>query len=485
MTLAPDTSPPPVVGHESPRETSLRGDSIGLLTTAALTAAYMGPALSIYALFGPMTAIVGTGVGFVMLIGLVVTLCSAISFGMLAKECPSAGGVYAWTRSSLGHDVGLYLGLTTAIYYTICVVFPPIVFGQFFNELLQHFGVHTNFWTWLVGALVLLVIACGITYRGIVVSSHLAVTLLITEVLVIVALALTFALVAVRHHTFTLAPLKLSSCTDGWAGVFAALPLAMLSTACDAATPASEETRNARWTIPIAVVLTCFIIGLWYVVGFSAFALGRSPQDVAALADQNYLSPITPMAAGVWGKWQILVAVTAMTASMGAFIPGATAASRVVFAMAREGNLPRRLASLHPRTRAPWNALHVVYAAALLAVFPAAYLVGPDKTIDWWGNTFGWFIAIVYTAANVANIVFYARFRRPQFNPVWNLLIPLAAIVVQLVMLWRSVLVHLWQTGPVGRANLLLIAILTAASLAYVLVHRRQRTSRRRGFDPV
>src|SRR4051794_17259842 len=164
MTLAPEL--PPVVDDHAAPATTLRRDSIGLLTTAALTAAYMGPALSIYALFGPMTQIVGTGVGFVMLIGLVVTLFSAISFGMLAKEMPSAGGVYAWTRSSLGHDVGLYLGLTTAVYYTICVIFPPIVFGQFFNELLQHFGVHTNFWTWLIGALILLAIACGITYRG-------------------------------------------------------------------------------------------------------------------------------------------------------------------------------------------------------------------------------------------------------------------------------------------------------------------------------
>src|SRR5437016_3223634 len=113
-----------------PRAAALRSNSIGLLTTAALTAAYMGPALSIYALFSPMTLIVGTGVGFVMIIGLIVTLFSAISFGMLAKEMPSAGGVYTWTRHSLGGDVGLYLGLTTAMYYTTCLIFPPIVFGQ-------------------------------------------------------------------------------------------------------------------------------------------------------------------------------------------------------------------------------------------------------------------------------------------------------------------------------------------------------------------
>src|SRR3954447_25640202 len=136
MTITPGTASASAPSAAS-RAGALRSDSIGLLTTAALTAAFMGPALSIYALFGPMTLLAGTGVGFVMFIGLIVTLFSAISFGMLAKEMPSAGGVYTWTRSSLGGEVGLYLGLTTAMYYTICLIFPPIVFGQFFNELLQ------------------------------------------------------------------------------------------------------------------------------------------------------------------------------------------------------------------------------------------------------------------------------------------------------------------------------------------------------------
>ena len=58
----------------------LRHNAIGLIATAAMTAAYMGPALSIYALFGPMTDKVGTGVGFVLLVAMVLTLLSAISF---------------------------------------------------------------------------------------------------------------------------------------------------------------------------------------------------------------------------------------------------------------------------------------------------------------------------------------------------------------------------------------------------------------------
>src|SRR3954454_19571093 len=133
---------PRVAGDEIQTNTrELRHNAIGLLSTAALTAAYMGPALSLYALFGPMTEKVGAGVGFVLLIATGLTLLSAISFGMLAKEMPSAGGLYAWSSAALGKSLGLCIGLHTIVYYLISLVFCPIIFGQFFNEMLGELGV--------------------------------------------------------------------------------------------------------------------------------------------------------------------------------------------------------------------------------------------------------------------------------------------------------------------------------------------------------
>ena len=151
------------------------------LSTSALTAAYMGPALSIYCLFGPMAEKVGSGVGFVMFLGLLMTLPSAISFGMLAREMPSAGGVYAWARAALGESIGLWIGLTAASYYIVCVIFPPIVFGQYFNDLLQQCGLHDQRLDVVIGVIALLLVTGSVTYRGIVVSSELALTMLLIE----------------------------------------------------------------------------------------------------------------------------------------------------------------------------------------------------------------------------------------------------------------------------------------------------------------
>ena len=456
-------------------ETRLQANALGLLSTAALTAAYMAPALSVYALFGAMTAQVGVAVGFVMALGLLMTLPSAVSFGMLAKEMPSAGGVYVWTCRALGESLGLWVGLAAACYYTLTLVFPPIVFGQFLNEILKLLGFQASVWTWLLGVVLSLLIASSVTYRGIVVSSHLALAMLMTELAVVVALAATFIGVAIVRGTFSWAPILPTAAKGAWSGIFLALPLALLSMSCDAVTPASEETRDAKWTIPLALVTTCVLIGLWHIVGFSAFALAASPEEVSALVTQQVATPITPLAERVWGPFKVLVTITGMTAAIGALVPCSTAASRVLFAMGRDGTLPRWLGSVHPRYRAPWNALHVIHIITVAAVVPLALWFGVTKTIDWWGSSFAWFIALVYIFANLSNAVFYWRFRRQQFHVAWNLLIPLIGIGAQCLVIWRTVVVELWKKGWFGRSAQIFILVVAVLTAAYVCrVRRRQ-----------
>jgi amino acid transporter len=458
-------------GESKTRE--LQHNALGLLATAAMTAAYMGPALSIYALFGPMTAKVGTGVGFVMIIATSLTLLSAISFGMLAKEMPSAGGLYAWSRVALGESAGRWVGLNTIFYYLICLVFAPIVFGQHFNALVAlavDVPPESEFWTWswFAGALLAMGVGGYVTYRGIVVSAHMAFTLLLIELAVVAALSFTFMGFAASQGNFTLAPMTFAACQDGWKGIFLALPMGLLSTVCDAAVPAGEETRNARRTIPIAVFLTCLMVGIWYVIGFSAFAMGRSTADVSVSSVQ---SGITPMAERVWGPWKILVSLTAMSASLGALIPVMTAASRMIFAMAREGKLPGAFAKLNPRYLAPWNAIHLAFAFTFLAILPV-FKFGADATIEWWSSTIGWFIGIVYIAANLVNIVYYWRFARSQFHWALNFAIPGVALIVHICVVWQSAIVELWGTGLAGQSAQAFMLVTGVGILVYSLFMR-------------
>jgi amino acid transporter len=381
----------------------------------------------------------------------------------------------------LGKSAGLFIGLNTILYYLISLVFTPIVFGQFFNDTLEELGVtvapESIFWTWswFAGAVLMMAIGAYVTYRGIVVAAHLAFTLLLIELAVVAALAFTFLGFAISKGEFTWAPITFAACQDGWKGVFLALPMGLMCTVCDAAIPASEETQNARRTIPLAICLTCLIVGIWYVIGFSAFAMARTSADVPVSSIQN---GIAPMAARVWGPWKILVSITAMTASLGAFIPIVTASSRMMFAMAREGKLPGLFAKLHPRYQAPWNAIHLGFAFTFLAMIPV-FIQGPNKTIEWWGSTMAWFIGVVYLTANLVNIVYYWRFARSQFHPVLNFAVPGVALLVHLWVLWQSAIVSLWDTGTTGlSAQYFMLATVLAAITYSLLMRTRSFTVR-------
>lgn len=457
--------------------TGLQSNALGLLSTAALTAAYMAPAISIYTLLGSMVSQVGVAVGFVMLVGLAMTLPSAVSFGVLTSQMPSAGGVYAWARCTLGESLGLWAGLMTAMYYVLTVVFPPIVFSLFLNELLKSFGVQAGTWTWLLGIGLSLTITGYVTYRGIVISSETAFVMLMTELAVVVALAVTFLGAAVYHGTFSWAPVMPSAAKGGWSGIFLALPLALLAMVCDAVTPASEETSNPERTIPLAMVLTCVLIGTWYVIGFSAFTMATAPEELMRMAAQEFATPIIPLAERYWGPFKLLVTVTGMTASIGALVPCSTAASRVLYAMGRDGTLPAWLSYVHPKTKAPWHALHVVFATTVVAVVPVSLRLGATQTVTWWGNVFAWFIAVVYLLANVSNFVYFRRFRRDRFHLLWNLIVPLVGVGAQCLVLWRVVIVELWNQGRFGRSSQAFIVAAAVVSAAYVhRVRMRRRT---------
>jgi hypothetical protein len=117
-----------------------------------------------------------------------------------------------------------------------------------------------------------------------------------------------------------------------------------------------------------------------------------------------------------------------------------------------------------------------VFLTTGIAVIPVALVVGATHTINWWGGCFGWFIAVVYIAANVSNIVYYWRFRRAAFHWLWNVVVPLIGLTAQCIVLWRVVIVELWHQGWFGRSSQLFIVAVVVVSAAYVCrIQRRPR----------
>jgi amino acid transporter len=223
------------------------------------------------------------------------------------------------------------------------------------------------------------------------------------------------------------------------------------------------------------------MVGLWDVIAFGAFAMAAPKAELMALSSDPLTNPVPLLAERVWGAGKILVTLTGMIAMIGALVPCSTAASRLLMSLGRSKTLPRWLGYVHPKFQTPWHGLHLVYLVGALAVVPPALIFGPNMTIDWWGKIVVWFILAVYFVTNLSNIVYHRRFLRGQFNPLLNLAIPVAAMIIQILVLWQVVIVEPWNAGWTGRSAQIFILLSIALSAGYVVTIRGRNKALSKG----
>jgi APA family basic amino acid/polyamine antiporter len=214
-------------------------------------------------------------------------------------------------------------------------------------------------WEQRLVALAGLLVLTGVNYRGITRTARLARVLVAASLL---ALLVVVAAIAASGEAATSKLGGLSSLVDGGVhGILQSAALLFFAFAGYAriATLGEEVIRPER-TIPRAIPLALGItVVLYLAVGLSALtaagphALAASTRPVATAVD----------AAGA--SWALpLVRAGAAVASLGALLALIAGVGRTSLAMARNGDLPRWLASVHSRYRVPDHAELAVAATA-------------------------------------------------------------------------------------------------------------------------
>jgi amino acid transporter len=160
----------------------------------------------------------------------------------------------------------------------------------------------------------------------------------------------------------------------------------------------AEEAREPERDLPRAIFLSLAVATTLYVlVALAAVALlpaaelGAADAPLAAAARAR-----SPKVAGALGG--IALFATANTAIVSMLV-----ASRVVFGIARDGELPERLASVLPRRKTPWLAILVV-AAVAAALVPFGK-VGVVASLSSFASL------LAFAGVNVALVVL--RYREP------------------------------------------------------------------------
>ncbi len=332
----------------------------------------------VFAAFGPAADAAGAALLIGLAIAAVIAYANATASAQLAAQYPTSGGTYVYGRERLGPWWGFLAGWGFVVGKTASCAAMALTFAAYAAPD----GWERAFAVLAVGSLT------AVNYRGITRTARLA-RVVVTVVLLVLATAVAVSLAGGEPQWADVSPWH--GAHGGWYGVLQSSGLLFFAFAGYARIATlGEEVRSPVRTIPRAIQLALAIV----VVVYAAIAVTL----LATLGPDGTAATAAPLAAAVersgWQWAGAAVRIGGAAASLGALVALIAGIGRTSLAMARDGDLPRWFAAVHPRHRVPHHA-----ELALAAVLCVLVL-----TVDLRGaigfSSFG--VLLYYLVANVA-----------------------------------------------------------------------------------
>jgi basic amino acid/polyamine antiporter, APA family len=331
----------------------------------------------IFVVTGVAAGIAGPAFLVGLLIAGVAATCNALSSAQLAAEYPQSGGTYEYGYRVLNPALGFAAGwmfLTSKIAAAGTVA---LGLAGYLDALIP--GLQPR--VIAVGAIILFTL---LNYFGIRRSSRANLAI------VGVSLGSLILFVIVGAGSFDAANLR-PFAPAGWRSAMESAAILFFAfTGYARVATLAEEVREPKRTIPRAIVITIAGAVLLYfavaivavgAIGSVAMAGTSAPLHAAALA-----FPLPWVA--------VVVSVGGVTAMLGVILSQLLGLSRMGFAMARRGDLPRFLETIHPVYHVPGR--------AVLLIGSIAAIVAATGTLRGVASAAAFSILIYYAIANLA-----------------------------------------------------------------------------------
>jgi glutamate:GABA antiporter len=294
----------------------------------------------------------------------------ALSVLELSSRYPNEGGLYVWSKRAFGDFSGFMSAWT---YWTSNLpYFPAVLYFAASNVLFmrenswQHLSGNATFY--IVFSLLTLSAATLLNVVGLDIGKWLhnvgALAMWIPVGIVIV-----MGFVAWHRYgsatSFTVHSMTPSTHLNDI--IFWSV-LTFAFGGSEAASFMGEEIKNARRTIPLALVSAGATVAVCYILGTICVLLALPPGEVNSL--QGLVQAISKTASRVgWPGVLPLAAFLIALSNIGAAGAYLAAVARLPFVAGLDRFLPRAFGSLHPRWKTPWVALLTQFVLAVVFIF--------------------------------------------------------------------------------------------------------------------
>ncbi len=290
-------------------------------------------------------------------LGGVITLTGALTFAELGSMFPQAGGVYVYLKEAYGELFGFLYGwayllvitsganaaLSIACAYYLTFIFP-----------LDETGIKIT----AVVALIIVTIVNILRVRAAEVFTNVFTGLKLLGIAAVVVIGVFWG--KARADIFQ------QSTVSSSGSLVAAFGLALIGVlwsygGWQHATFVAGEARNAKRTIPRAMILGALVVAVVYLLTNVAY-LFMLPIDAIAASNSlaaDAISTILPFGG-------VLIALLIAISTFGTLGIYTLSAPRIYYAMSRDGLFFKKLAWVHPRFQTPVNAILIQSAWAVV-----------------------------------------------------------------------------------------------------------------------
>lgn len=391
-------------------------------------------------------------------IAALVCIVAALCYSELASMVPVAGSAYTYTYAVMGELLAWTVGWALILEYAVAASAVSVGWSGYFVGLMANAGIALPH-ALVVGpyaggiinlpALIIALLVTGLLLIGTTESARVNAVLVVIKV---AALTLFIALTLPMLKGQNFDPFL----PNGWFGemaglgaVGAAASIFFAYVGFDAVSTAAEETKNPQRNVPIGLIASLSICTIFYLL-VSAGAIGTLGAQPIYGLNGEILTPGSPAMAercaglAAMGQEPLvcsrealahvlraighpvlgnLIGIAAFVALPSVILIMLFGQTRIFFVMARDGLLPPKLASIHPK----WKTPHIVtmITGSAVAVFAAFLPVGKLADISNSGTLFAFFmVAFAVLLLRIKDPKRHRPFRTPL---IW-LVAPLAII---------------------------------------------------------
>jgi len=334
--------------------------ALGLPSLVLFGLVYMVP-LTVFTTYGIVTETTGGRLPLAYVITLVVMIFTAYSYARMSVAFPVAGSAYTYSQRSFGAPVGFLSGWSLLLDYLFLPMLNYLVIGIYLNTAFPA----VPDWVFVIIAIAVVTVLNIIGIVSVARANFLIIA--VQAIFIVTFVAISLSKVSGMGNVDVLAPFNHGDGTAPGFGVLAAgaaiLCLSFLG--FDAVSTLSEEAKDAKRDVPRAILIATIASGIIFII-LSFVAQLVFPSN--KFGDVDSASNDVMLAAG--GQFLNAFFTAAYVAgALGSALTSQASVARILFAMGRDGILPRKVfGHVSPRFSTPVYAIAVVSVISLLAV---------------------------------------------------------------------------------------------------------------------